>query len=103
MKADCKAVIGGQWLVVSDRYGLFISLFRLETAYRFYDLRQLREQGRILQPGFVIDGGCATDQRAGGDVVGDSALRSDDCAVAYFAVSDDSDLPRENHLVADLA
>src|SRR5271165_405808 len=62
---------------------------------------QFRQDGGILEPEFVIDGGCAADQRAGGNVVGYAALRGNDGGFADLAVPDNADLTRQNHAVAN--
>ena len=49
----------------------------------------------------MIDRGRAAHQSSGGNVVRYSALRSDNSAFSYLAVSDYPDLASQNHSLAD--
>src|ERR1700761_6696214 len=65
-------------------------------------LRQLVEDSSRTQPAGIFRGGIAADGGAGGDVVGDAALRGGYDAVADGEVAGDADLPGEDDVVPDL-
>ena len=76
-------------------------LLREAGSHGAGDFRQFRQNRGILQPQFVVDGGGAANQGSRGNIVSDSALRSDDGAVADFAVADHPNLTSQNHTISD--
>src|SRR5207245_10870189 len=80
---------------------LSLLLFRSGTQ-RLGNFRQFVKNRRATQPQLVVNRRITADHGSRGDVAGDATLSSGDDTVTNLAVTGDTDLSGQNHVVADL-